>query len=110
MASACSPRASSADRLPNLAPCQPRVTDSNVGGGDPVRPEIRAACRSARGKRLRGAVCFVETVNLSRNRARPGRSAPSLTVLFAQAAKSHAATAFSLPTFTPNPEPAISDQ
>ncbi|WP_284223746.1 hypothetical protein [Brevundimonas denitrificans] len=57
--------------------CPPRVAGSNVGGGDPVRPEIRAATRRARGKRLRGAVRFVETVKQSNHRARPGRSAPS---------------------------------
>ena len=64
---------------------------------DPVRPEARAASRRARGKRLRGAVPslpdrdftggsegrprsgFVETVKLSKHRARPGRPAPSPT-------------------------------
>ena len=35
--------------------CPPRVAGSNVIGGDPVRPEARAASRRARGKRLRGA-------------------------------------------------------
>ena len=77
------------------APCPSRVRGSNVGGGDPVRPEARAASRRARGKRLRGAVPslpdrdftggsegrprsgFVETVKLSKHRARPGRPAPS---------------------------------
>ena len=35
--------------------CPPRADGSNVIGGDPVRPEARAASRRARGKRLRGA-------------------------------------------------------
>ena len=77
--------------------CPPRVVDSNVGGGDPVRSEPRATTRRARGKRLRGAAPslpdrdftggsegrprsgFVETVKLSKHRARPGRPAPSPT-------------------------------
>ena len=75
--------------------CPPRADGSNVIGGDPVRPEARAASRRARGKRLRGAVPslpdrdftggsegrprsgFVETVKQSKHRARPGRPAPS---------------------------------
>ena len=87
--------------------CPPRAVDSNVGGGDPARPEARAANRRARGKRLRGAVPslpdrdftggsegrprsgFVETVKLSKPRARPGRSAPAPTAC-PQAGKSHA--------------------
>jgi hypothetical protein len=64
---------------------------------DPVRSELRATTRRARGKRLRGAVPslpdrdftggsegrprsgFVETVKQSKLRARPGRPAPSPT-------------------------------
>ena len=79
------------------APCPSRVAGSNVIGGDPVRPEARAASRRARGKRLRGAAPslpdrdftggsegrprsgFVETVTLQQHRARPGRPAPSPT-------------------------------
>ena len=53
MACACSPRASCAGR--RRKSCPPRVAGSNVSGGDPVRPEARAASRRARGKRLRGA-------------------------------------------------------
>ena len=82
---------------PLAAPCPSRVAGSNVRGGDPVRPEARAASRRARGKRLRGAVPslpdrdftggsegrprsgFVETVTLQQHRARPGRPAPSPT-------------------------------
>ena len=36
-----------------------------------------AGRRPARGKRLRGAACLVETVTLHQHRARPGRPAPS---------------------------------
>ena len=76
--------------LPTAMPsCPPRVRTGNGQGGDPVRPEIRAASRRARGKRLRGAACLVETVKRSKHRARPGRPAPSLTA-WPQAAKSHA--------------------
>ena len=82
---------------PLAVPCPSRVAGSNVGGGDPVRPEARAASRRARGKRLRGAAPslpdrdftggsegrprsgFVETVKQSKLRARPGRPAPSPT-------------------------------
>ena len=64
---------------------------------DPVRSELRATTRTARGKRLRGAAPslpdrdftggsegrprsgFVETVTLQQHRARPGRPAPSPT-------------------------------
>ena len=95
MACACSPRASCAGR--RRKSCPPRADGSNVSGGDPVRPEARAASRRARGKRLRGAAPslpdrdftggsegrprsgFVETVTLQQHRARPGRPAPSPT-------------------------------
>ena len=75
-------------------PCPSRVAASNVCGGDPVRPEARAASRRARGKRPRGAVCFVETVKpicTGRGPAAPHPSRPP-----APAAKSHAVS-FSLP-------------
>ena len=75
MASACSPRANGADCWLRHVPPPPQAAMSATD--DPARPEARAANRMARGKRLRGAVCFVETVKLSKHRARPGRSAPS---------------------------------
>ena len=42
-------------------------------------PNVRAASRRARGKRLRGAACLVETVKTYQHRARPGCPAPSPT-------------------------------
>jgi len=40
---------------PPTSSCPSLVRSSNGPGGDPVRPEARAASRRARGKRLRGA-------------------------------------------------------
>ena len=53
------------------------VRSSRKGGPGRRQGPRTAASRPARGKRLRGVVCFVETVKQSKHRARPGRSAPS---------------------------------
>ena len=59
------------------------VRSSRKGGPGRRQGPRTAASRPARGKRLRGAVCFVKTVTLQQHRARPGRSAPSPTRLSA---------------------------
>ena len=53
MASACSPRANGADCWLRHVPPPPRAAMSATD--DPVRPELRATTRMARGKRPRGA-------------------------------------------------------
>ena len=86
--------------------CPPRVAGSNVCGGDPARPETRAANRMARGKRLRGAgavpsrpwfhgrIRRAAKVRLRRNgktikapgEARPPRALPALSAAMPEGA------------------------
>ena len=70
--------------------CPPRADGSNVIGGDPVRPEARAASRRARGKRLRGAGLLRRNGNntTAPGEARPPRALPDPPRK--QAEKSHA--------------------
>ena len=77
MASVCSPRASCADR--RRKSCPPRADDSNVSGGDPVRSELRATTRRARGKRPRGAGLLRRNGNSTTapGEARPPRTLPN---------------------------------
>ena len=67
-------------RGPLAAPCPSRVAGSNVIGGDPVRPEARAASRRARGKRLRGAGLLRRNGKTIKapGEARPPRTLPEL--------------------------------
>ena len=71
--------------------CPPRVAGSNVSGGDPVRPEARAASRRARGKRLRGAGLLRRNGKTIKapGEARPPRTLPEPFRQRCRGAKTH---------------------
>ena len=77
MASACSPRASCADR--RRKSCPPRADGSNVCGAIRSGPNSGPLPGGRVENGCAGQVCFVETVTLQQHRARPGRPAPSPT-------------------------------